>query len=717
MVQNRKELVQQLYSHATGRVILATATDKGFPCTYFNPRARKKIEEASHLCVSTLGGGINKSGNPSRSADNIHEVCLLALDDVGTKAKQPMLKPTMIVETSPDNFTYVYKYARPVDKAQGETIIQSMIAAGYCDPGSGGTERLFRLPDSQPPGKQMSALVSLDDVEYDPDEILTLFDVAAVEAVTTSDYTPTPAPYPITDEVAVWLGLTGDDWQPIPCPWADEHTDDRSEAKYKPASQDDIRRHFKCHHSHGHTTEDFLAWVAEQGGPNAGCEVTIERNINDLFQGDIAPAPAPTMRRDINSFAAISAELGLSAQQLPDIRMGTKGPAAVQKASPVNVQWITDQAALKGRLNMMTHQAEYETEHAGLVIQQLAMDCSINGPAAEKVFDALPLEQYHPAEDWFNDLPTWDGVDRFPLYARMWDGSTMTETYLRKFFLQTIQAACGWRNPQQIPHVLILCGPQGIGKTTWVENLCPFTKTGASLHLGGLSNVDSIRQATSDLIVELGEFETTYRKSEQGDLKNFLSRSEDTYRNPYGKLDKTMPRTTVYVASVNTMDVLRDPTGSRRYWPLEVNKIPRDFDLIPLWSQAKALWDKGETYFLTEEQEDQRIIHSEAHRAVSEVEEAIGEAFPSGFFTAVNGVMTSDTVAGISMRDLIRQSDLRNDKLTRSEVKLFVEMNGGHFGRISCPITKRRLKYGTLYHRKGAPNVIGSHLSLVPEDE
>lgn len=698
MLTNRNELVQLLYKHATGTVV----TSRNFTVTEYNKR---KTRAATHLCIATLGDKRNQSGDLTRSRDNIHEVCLLALDDIGTKAKQPLLKPTYIVETSEGNYTYVYRYSHPIQREQADTIILSMIEAGYCDPGANGAERLFRLPDSQPEGKEMSRLIALDDVEYDPDTILEQFEVTEVIAHS-SDYEPVSVTFPVHDEVADWLGVAHEGWQPIPCPWADEHTDHRTTAKYNAATQDDARRHFKCHHSHEHGTAEFLAWVAEQGGPSCGVEV--RRHINDLHTGELEPHEEPQMRE--SGFATFGLHMNLD--DLPDIKRTSKGAfAPVQKASPANVQWIADQCGLSGRLNMMTHDTEYEPDHPYLLIQQAAMHCGISGPAAEAIFRELPAEPYHPAEDWLNGL-SWDGVDRFKDYAALWDADGPIELYLRKLFIQIVQAACGWRKPTQIPHVFVLCGGQGIGKTMWVDQL-PFSATGVSLSLSGHNVRDSIVQATSTLVAELGEFETTYRKSEQGDLKMFLSRTHDTYRKPYGRDTETYPRSTVFIASVNTMDVLRDPTGSRRYWPVEVRTIPRNYDMTPLWAQAKALWDAGETHFLSEAEEKTRVEHSETHRAISEVEEALSNWT---FFTPRNGVKSPDTAFGISMINLIKQCGLKTDDKTRSDIKLYIEQNGGRVGRHVCPYTKRAIKYGAMYLQDEKGTAFGPQLTLVEKD-
>lgn len=81
-----------------------------------------------------------------------HFVALYAvmLDDLGTKiARERMtLKPSWLLETSPNNFQAGFVLAEPLsDVASADRLMAAVIAAGLCDKGAGGpTARLARLP-------------------------------------------------------------------------------------------------------------------------------------------------------------------------------------------------------------------------------------------------------------------------------------------------------------------------------------------------------------------------------------------------------------------------------------------------------------------------------------------------------------------------------------------------------------------------------------------
>jgi hypothetical protein len=97
-------------------------------------------------------------------------------------------------------------------------------------------------------------------------------------------------------------------------------------------------------------------------------------------------------------------------------------------------------------------------------------------------------------------------------------------------------------------------------------------------------------------IQELAEVESLTR-AETGALKAFLSRATDRQRDPYGKVVEATPRRCVFIASVNEGGYLKDSTGARRFWPLDVS-APIDLAKITtvrdqLWAEAAALEARG----------------------------------------------------------------------------------------------------------------------------
>ena len=143
----------------------------------------------------------------------------------------------------------------------------------------------------------------------------------------------------------------------------------------------------------------------------------------------------------------------------------------------------------------------------------------------------------------------WDGQDRFTAMLGTVDTDTpdLFATYFRRWCLQTIEASCGWavRRESQKALCLVLAGKQNIGKTRWLMSLAPgFCAEGKHLSLDSHASRDSKHEALQGIIVELGELDTTFKKTVVGSLKAFISQDTDEYRLPYAPEWLTRPRCT-----------------------------------------------------------------------------------------------------------------------------------------------------------------------------
>lgn len=286
-----------------GRPILATSVLADgrdiYPVKYW----RKRGNAGTHYCAGTLGDAKNEAGNPTRTPENTIECVCAPFDDIGTKAQAPKLKPSVIIQTRPGNFTYVYAYDRPCPPELHERIMASAIEAGFCDPNCGDRERLFRMPGSKPPMKEHEAvLMAFEDIRYNPYKLIELLDIAEVnyERVTREPVRkPAPPGHEVHDVILEWLDEQGmtrrrehDGWVQIQCPWHHLHSDPSKDiAKYRPATELSTVRAFHCHHTHEHGIMDLLEEVSKRGGPYlTSNEWTPERRLSDLFDLGVRPS-------------------------------------------------------------------------------------------------------------------------------------------------------------------------------------------------------------------------------------------------------------------------------------------------------------------------------------------------------------------------------------------------------------------------------------------
>jgi len=230
-----------------------------------------------------------------------------------------------------------------------------------------------------------------------------------------------------------------------------------------------------------------------------------------------------------------------------------------------------------------------------------------------KLNDALATvsreRSFHPIKNYLDELPEWDGIPRLETLLIDYLGADDTP-YVRAVTRKTFTAAVArvMRPGVKFDYMLVLIGPQGIGKSTL------FAKMGGEWFSDSLSMADMKDKAAAEKlqgywVLEIGEL-TGMKKIEVEAVKSFLSRQKDIYRPAYGRRTVEHPRQCIIVGSTNTdTGFLRDTTGNRRFWPVQVQggepgKNPwaiDDYMVKQLWAEALQLWKAGEKLYLEEE--------------------------------------------------------------------------------------------------------------------
>jgi len=260
--------------------------------------------------------------------------------------------------------------------------------------------------------------------------------------------------------------------------------------------------------------------------------------------------------------------------------------------------------------------AKDEMDNASLVY--LTDEAIKSGLTASRI-DEMTLKigaenPYCPAKEYIEHAH-WDGIDRFDQFCSQikTPNPEMVKLLMRKWLIQAV-AAIYESNGINSAGVIVLTGSQGVGKTRLFKDL---TSDIPDLFLEGAMLIpgdkDSVGTTTSHWIVELGELDSTFKKTEISQLKAFLTKSIDTYRKPYAKRDSIHSRRTVFSGTVNDFEFLHDSTGNRRFWPIEIEDIIRDETLNyqQLWAQIKSIYDTHELWYLNTQEQKQLEIYTE----------------------------------------------------------------------------------------------------------
>lgn len=316
--------------------------------------------------------------------------------------------------------------------------------------------------------------------------------------------------------------------------------------------------------------------------------------------------------------------------QFPDqpSARGARTPATID-----NLKYLLDLEGISVRFNVIKKDVEITipglqgTAHnaRNVAFAQIKSLCTRHGMSSDGLADYLlavaDSNPRNPVADWITSKP-WDGQDRI---AAICNTITVAEGYLyhlkniliQKWLLSAIAAIF---MPQKFRSrgVLTFQGLQGIGKTSWFAQLVDERLRHEVVQLGHAwdgGSKDARMSATQHWITEFGELEGSLRKEIES-LKAFITLDFDKIRPPYARSENSYPRQTVFAASVNQQEFLKDATGNSRFWTIAVEAIDycHDIDMQQLWAQMKVKLESGDTWWLSEPEESLLAHHNLRHR-------------------------------------------------------------------------------------------------------
>lgn len=225
---------------------------------------------------------------------------------------------------------------------------------------------------------------------------------------------------------------------------------------------------------------------------------------------------------------------------------------------------------------------------------------------------------------------SWDGVARLDTLLSVYLGAEDTP-YTRAVMRKSLCAAVARAIDGGVKYdtMPIFTGPQGIGKSTFLNIL---GKEWFSDSLTSFEGKEAAELIQGTWINEVGEL-TAMGRQETNAVKQFLSKTHDIYRAAYGRRTERYPRRCVFFGTSNASEFLKDSTGNRRFWPVDVGEHPaqksvwKDLpgEVDQIWAEAYAYWAKGEPLFLPPELERVAKEQQEKHRETTGKEGLIQE--------------------------------------------------------------------------------------------
>ncbi len=207
---------------------------------------------------------------------------------------------------------------------------------------------------------------------------------------------------------------------------------------------------------------------------------------------------------------------------------------------------------------------------------------------------------FDPFRDYFTHLPSWDSETDHIRQLSETVQTTSGDLWHLCFKKWLIASVASVLDRTTVNHTaIILSGPQGVGKTTWMLNLCP-PELADYLFSGTINpnNKDTLIHLAECMFINMDELENMNR-TEIGTFKEIITKSAIRIRRAYGHHIEALTRRASFMGSVNSSQFLTDTTGSRRFLCFEATTInyQHNLDLKQIYSQAYELYKQGFKYY------------------------------------------------------------------------------------------------------------------------
>lgn len=263
--------------------------------------------------------------------------------------------------------------------------------------------------------------------------------------------------------------------------------------------------------------------------------------------------------------------------------------------------------------------------------------------AKDKINDSLGIvardNAFHPVKDYLDGL-TWDGTNR--LDTVFIDYLGVEDSELNRVATRIVLSAAISRiySPGcDFDYTLVLVGEQGVGKSKLLAKLSK-NKTWFTdgFSVEGKESYENLR---GKWLVEIAEL-AGIKKADMDSVKKFLTKTSDFYRAAFDRYPVDQLRQCVFFGTTNNLNFLRDMTGDRRFWPMEVSRdrIKKsqwadltDYEVDQIWAEAIKTYKAGIQLYLPEKLESEmnsrRSEYTEIDERLTYIQAYLNTKLPS----------------------------------------------------------------------------------------
>jgi predicted P-loop ATPase len=225
----------------------------------------------------------------------------------------------------------------------------------------------------------------------------------------------------------------------------------------------------------------------------------------------------------------------------------------------------------------------------------------------DNIKDAVTItalkNRFHPVREYLESV-VWDGTKRLETLFCDYLGADKSD-YVKFVTRKTLVAAVAriFHPGIKFDNVLTLVGRQGCGKSQIIKRLAG---DWFSDSLTTVQGKEAFEQIQGFWLIEMPEL-SALRKAETEAIKAFTAKAEDSYRAPYERYAVTRKRQCIFLGTTNRYEFLKDPTGNRRFWPIDVHPSRAaknmweeldETEVGQIWAEAVTLYNRGESVYI-----------------------------------------------------------------------------------------------------------------------
>lgn len=297
------------------------------------------------------------------------------------------------------------------------------------------------------------------------------------------------------------------------------------------------------------------------------------------------------------------------------------------------------------------------------------------------------IEAYHPIKAYVESLPVWDGVDRV---AELASRISSDELWLRGFHTWMLAMVAQWMNMKmQCANALapiLVSEEQGLHKSTFCRLLLPPELREYYLERFDINSTSRFEQRLATCaLINMDEFDR-YTPKAMASLKNVMQMQTSNFRKVGSSQFVYLHRTASFIGTSNSRELLSDPSGSRRFMCMHIDK---EIDCSPidheqLYAQLREeLTLQGRQTYLSKEDEHKWQERNCLFRITAAEEEAFCQVYrPAHPNEECNLLSCTEIITSLAKQFPRLMKDIRPRQMSRTLQALGVAKVHTHNGNV-----------------------------------